>query len=80
MKEVSYNGVVVGYEKSETVDKPTVYVLGEVDGVSKEFYVIVTDEIYNRLKDLGVGVMIKGKARIVSEKPLILESTIVNIG
>jgi len=79
--EVVFEGVIVGFEPAPGFeDRKAVYVQGSFDGESTGFYVLVADDLYERLISMGVGRMISGKGSVVSRDPVVIEASIVDGG
>ncbi len=77
--EALFSGVIVGFETIEGFGETIVYVQGSVDDVARDFYILVDRETYNKLLALGIGVMISGRGRVLSEKPFIVEVIEINL-
>jgi hypothetical protein len=72
-RTVSYSGVVVGVESLEGFGELLV-VQGEVDGVSLEFYLKLSETSLKRILELGIGARVSGVGVVVSEDPLVVSS------
>ncbi len=75
-KEVSFEGVIVGFEPAPGYeDRKAIYIQGSYGNSSGGFYVIVPDQLHSKLMSMGVGRMISGKGKLLSEWPAIIELT-----
>lgn len=72
-RTVSYSGVVVGVESLEGFGELLV-VQGEVEGVSLEFYLKLSETSLKRILELGIGARVSGVGVVVSEDPLVVSS------
>ena len=72
-RTVSYSGVVVGVESLEGFGELLV-VQGEVDGVSLEFYLKLSETSLKRILELGIGARVSGVGVVVSEAPPVVSS------
>ncbi|OYT40904.1 MAG: hypothetical protein B6U89_00755 [Desulfurococcales archaeon ex4484_58] len=70
---VKFEGVVVGFESPSGYSGPALYVQGSIDDRDSSFYLLVSEDIYKEYLVKGVGQLISGRGRIVSEEPLVLE-------
>lgn len=70
---VYFEGVIVGFESPGSLNEPSLFIQGSIDGEDVSFYLLVPGSVYEEFMRLGVGQMISGKAYVVSRDPLVLK-------
>ena len=80
-KEVEFEGVIVGFELAPGFeDRKAIYLQGSYNGESTGFYVLVSDDVYERLISMGVGRMISGRGSVISREPIVIDASMIQGG
>ena len=80
-EEVEFEGVIVGFEEAPGFEhRKAIYLQGSYNGESTGFYVLLPDDLYERLISMGVGRMISGRGSMVSRDPIVIDASIIHGG
>ncbi len=75
MDRIHFEGVIVGFESPPGFEEyKAIYVQGSINDEPKGFYVLVSNEDYEKIVLQGIGRLAEGLGEIVSEEPLVVRA------